>query len=179
MALFLDEKECIEFLQSRGYRVTKVSSDPLEKIKSVKDLLRFYESRLVYYSPERSFLYAKNYEEDSIYLSGLVKSRERLGLGRKEALQEAAQIIDVVLKYEKTLNLKSPITSPAIFSSRSIMNWACSILNGENSKTSAVDNERAIENCNFLSNKVFSQEDFYEASKEREKIMESLNGKRK
>jgi hypothetical protein len=145
----------------------------------VKELITYFYSRRRYYNPDRKFPFSVDYSTDSKYLSSFVRSRQKLGLGRKAAVAEAALIVDALFRFEEHLHLKNPIIGPAILTSRPLVDRVCSFMNGEVDEVGEAESEIFINELNEIYNEEFAERDFERASKEREKILENLDGKRK
>jgi len=175
MTLFFNEEEAIEELKSRGYRITKEVYPEAQVVRTMKDLVDFFYSRRRFYNPDRKFPYSIDYSEDAKKVSMFVRSRQKLGLGRKTAIAEAAALIDALFKFEKQLHLKEPIISPGILSSQSIMDKICSYLNGEVAEVSEVDNELYVAEINKYYDKKCVQQDLERADATRRKILERLD----
>jgi len=178
MELFFDEDDAIEKLQERGYRIIKEDFPEASSIRTVKELVDYFYSRRRYYNPDRKFPYSIDYSGNTKYISSFIRSREKLGLGRKAAVAEAALLIDALFKFEEHLKLREPIVSPAILQSRPLMDRICSFMNGEVGGVSEAESQMFINEVNEIYNKKFAERDFERASKERKKILEKLDGER-
>lgn len=177
--LFFDEQVAIEELQKRGYRVVKEDTLEASSITTIKELVDYFYSRRRYYNPDRKFPFSIDYSADSKYVSSFISSRQKLGLGRKAAITEAALLVDALFKFEEQLQLKTPIISPAILAVRPIMDRVCSFVNGEVAEAGEAENHLFIDEINVLLNKKFAGRDFEHANDERSRILENLrNGER-
>lgn len=172
MSLYFDEEEAISELQKRGYRVIKEKFPKVEFITTIRELVDYFYSRRKFYNPDRKFPYSIDYTEDNKYISSFIRSREKLGLGRKAAVQEAAVLIDTLFKFEEHLKLKTPIISPTILAVRPIMDRVCSFANGEVDEVAEWENLRFIDVINEKYEKKFFEADFKEAEIERKAILE-------
>jgi len=177
--LFFDEEEAIAVLQERGYRVFKEEYPEASSIKTVKDLVHYFYSRRYYYNSDRKFPYSIDHSTDSKAVSSFIRSRQKLGLGRKVAVTEATQLVNALFKFEEHLHLKAPIISPAILAVRPLMDRVCSFMNNEVAEVGEAQTEMYIDEINAIYRKEFDQRDFEQASEERQKIMENLDGERK
>jgi leucyl-tRNA synthetase len=175
MSLFFDEEEAIKELQSRGYRIVKTDLLEGASITTIRHLVDYFYSRRKFYNPDRSFPYSIDYTEDTKYVSSFIKSRQKLGLDRKAAVAEAAKLVDALFRYEKHLNLKAPVISPAILAVRPIMDRICSFVNGEVSNVNEYETELYMDQVNEYYNKNYAQKDFQRAAEERTRIQEKLN----
>lgn len=178
MSLFFDEEEAVQELRKMGYKVIKLNYPQFEQITSVKKLLEFF-----YYKREagRSDLkvdYYRDAKEDMEMMGQFVKSREKLGLGRKAALQEAALIIDGLFKYEKYLNLTTPIISPKILNVRSFVDRVCGFLNGDDPNVAESETSEYVTLLSEEYARKYQNAEFDSIKDERQKIMERLNVKR-
>lgn len=177
--LFFDEQAAIDGLQKRGYRVVKEDTLEAGSITTIKELVDYFYSRRRYYNPDRKFPFSIDYSADSKYISSFIRSREKLGLGRKAAIAEAALLVDALFKFEEQLSLRTPIISPAILAVRPIMDRVCSFVNGEVNEAAEAENNMVIDEINRILNKKFADQDFERASEERKRILENLsNGER-
>ncbi len=177
MALYFDKEEAITELQELGYRVSKIDFSEVESITSIKALVEHFYARRRYYNLEREYPLSIDYKEDTKKIASFVKSREKLGLKRRDAIQEAAVLIDAMFKFEKCLSLKEPIISLGILSVRPFMDRVCAMINGEIDSANQFDKELNAKEFNELYNKKFGERDFKRASEERTQILRGLNGK--
>lgn len=173
--LFFDEHEAIEELQRRGYRVIKEHFPTANSVSTVKDLTNYFYSRRRFYNEERKFPISIDYSEDIKAISSFVKSRQKLGLGRKAAVAEAAVIIDALFKFEPHLRLKEPILSPNILAVRPIIDRVCAFLNGEVDEVSETEAFLYGDEWNEYYNKRYAEEDFQKAARMRERILERID----
>lgn len=174
MSLYFDEEEAIIQLQERGYRVSKVDFSEVEAITSVKDLVEYFYARRKFYSEDRKYPLSIDYKEDTRKVASFVKSREKLGLKRKDAVKESALLIDAMFKFEEQLCLKEPIISLGILSSRPFMDRVCAMANGEVDAANQFDNDLSAKEFNELYNKKFGKRDFKKASEERKQMLRRL-----
>lgn len=177
-SLYFDEEEAVNELRDRGYRVEKVCFKEVERITTLRDLSAFFYYKRRCYNLGRQYNYEGNLVEDSKPLSLFVTARQKLGLSRKQAIQEAAVIVDALFKYEKHLHLKSPVISPHILASVSVVNRLCSYMNGEVPDVLEQDNAEYIDQINALYVQQYEKEDLERINKERKSVMEDLNVKR-
>lgn len=178
MSLFFDEDEAIEELQKRGYRVTKENYPEARSVSTVKDLVDYFYSRRKFYNPDRKFPFSIDYSSGTKFISSFINSRQKLGLGRKTAIQEAAILIDALFKYEEILGLKTPVISPAILAVRPIMDRVCACANGEVGEAFDLEQQLFVDEINEIYNQEFEERDFEKAAKERQIILEKINGKK-
>ena len=176
--LFFDEEEAIAALKERGYRVVKEEYPTAGSVTTVKDLVNYFYSRRYYYNTDRKFPYSIDYSNDSRDISSLIQSRQKLGLGRKAAVAEAALIVEALFRFEEHLHLKTPIRGPAILTSRPLVDRVCSFMNNEDAEVGEDDTKMFIEEVNELYRKEYAQRDFEQASEERKRILEKLDGER-
>ena len=175
MSLFLDEAEMVQELQAKGYRVVKVDFPEGKKASTVKDLVDFFYARRRFYNPDRKHPHSIDYSADVKYVSSFIQSRQKLGLGRKQAIEEAAVLIEALFKFEKHLRLKEPVVGANILAVRPIMDRICSFANGEVAEANETDTELQVNSWNEYYNKRFAAEDFEKAANERNKLLELLN----
>ena len=176
MTLYFDEEEAVTQLQDLGYRVSKVDFSEVEAITSVKSLVEYFYARRRFYNEDRKYPLSIDYKEDTRKVSSFVKSREKLGLKRKEAVQESALLIDAMFKFEKCFSLKEPIISLGILSVRPFMDRVCAMLNGEVDSANQFDNDLSAKEFNEFYNKKFGDRDFKRASEERKQMLRRLYG---
>lgn len=176
--LFFDEEEAIAELQKRGYRVIKEDFPEASSITTVRELVTYFYSRRRYYNPDRKFPYSIDYTIGTRDISSFIRSRQKLGLGRRAAVAEAALLIDALFKFEKHLKLKAPIMSPAILAVRPVMDRICSFVNDEVDEVSEVESQTYIDAINETYNKEFAEQDFDRAAEERKRILEDLDVER-
>ena len=173
--LFFDEQEAIKELQSRGYRVVKEDYPDAGSINTLRELVDYFYSRRRFYNPDRKFPYSIDYTDDVKTLSTFIRSRQKLGLGRKDAVREAAILVDAMFRLEKQMKLREPIISPSILSQAWAMDKVCSFLNGEVAEVGEYDTELYLNEVNEYYNKKNAARDFERAARERKKILEKLN----
>ena len=174
MNLYFDETEAIALLQEKGYRIIKINFESVENISSVKKLIEFFYARRFYYNKNRKFPLSIDYSKDSKFAADLVKSRQKLGLNRKNAIKESALIIDALFKYEKFLKLKEPICHLNIVTSRPIIDRVCTFLNEEVSEVNELETNEYIDKVNKLYEKTNAELEFDNAAKTRKKLLEKI-----
>lgn len=175
MSLYFDEKEAVEILRARGYRVIKVDFPDTQEITTIKQLVEYFYARRFFYNKERGFPASIDYKDNVKYASDLVRARQKLGLDRKNAVKESALIVDALFKYESFLGLKEPITHLTILTSRPIIDRICMYMNGEVDAVEQFNNDQYIEEINKIYDKEFLQRDFEKAASKRRIILEKLN----
>jgi len=173
--LYFDEEDAVKSLQDRGYRVIKVKFPSTESVTSVKRLVEYFYARRFYYNEDRKFPASIDWGKDNLYAADLVRSRQKLGLSRKNAVRESAELVDALFKYEEFLKLREPINHLTILTSRSIMDRVCNFVNGDVSEVEELKTNEYIEKINEVLDRENSQEDFENAAKKRKKILEKLN----
>jgi hypothetical protein len=177
MSLYFDEQEAVEELQRRGYRVFKESYPDFESIRTAKDLLEYFYARRKFYNPERRFPESIDHQGNTKVLSSLIRSRQKLGLSRQNAVRECAELIENMFKYEKHLYLKEPIISVNILAVRPIMDRVCSIANEENKEVVALENNKFLDQFYEDYEKTYGARDDDDAKEKRKEILEALDGK--
>lgn len=175
--LFFDEEVVIKKLQDLGYRIIKTQYLQTTSVSTIKQLIHYFYSRRYYYNRDRKFPYSIDYSIDSRSVSSFIKSRQKLGLGRKAAIEEATQLVDALFKFEKYLYLKNPIIRPAILAVRPLMDRVCSFLNNEVDEVGEADTEIYINEINEIYNKKFTKRDFQQAFIHRQNILKKMNSK--
>jgi len=176
MSLYFDDEEAAEKLRERGYRVVKVEFPAAAS--TIKDLIDYFYARRLFYNPDRPFPPSRNFVEDRKFLSVFVKKRQDLGLSRKEAIREAAMLIEVLFRFEEHLKLRTPVMSPKALLVGFIIERVCAIANDEIDEASEAETERYITEINEIYNKKFAERDKELATASRKRILERLDGKR-
>jgi len=97
--------DCKQYLISKGYRV----EDPPEKlkfnIKTLDELIEFFYSRMSLKHKELKFINRRKAMDRKI-MSEFVKSRMEKGINRERAVDECAEMIEILFKYEKKFKFK-------------------------------------------------------------------------
>ena len=176
MTLYFDEQEAVEELQKRGYRVFKESYPDSESIRTAKELVELFYARRKYYNPERRFPQSINYGGDTKIISSFIRTRQKLGLSRENAVRECAELIENMFKYEKHMSLKEPIISVNILAVNSIMDRVCSIANEENREVVELENDRCLNQFYEDYEKRYGERDDEHARQKRKEILEALDG---
>lgn len=174
MSLYFEEEEAIKILKERGYRVVKVEFPETQSITTIKKLVEFFYARRFFYNKDRKYPASVDFKNDSKFASDLVRSRQKLGLNRKQAIQEAASLIEGLFKFEPFLKLKEPINHLTIVTSRPIMDRICMYLNGESSDVEESLNEDYVNKLNKIYEKQYFDQDFEDAQHKRKHILEKL-----
>lgn len=173
--LFFDEEKAIEGLQERGYRIVKENFLEISPVTTVRGLVNYFYSCRRYYNPERKFPYSVDHTKGTRDISSFVRSRQKLGLGRKAAVAEAVVLINALFRFEEHLKLKGPIINPAILTNRPTMDRICSFMNNEVDEVGEIESHKYIDGINEAYNTEFAERDFERAAKERKRILEILN----
>lgn len=176
MSLYFDEEEAVEELRGRGYRVVKESYPGFESMKTAKDLVEYFYARRRFYNPARKFPESIDHQGGTKVVSSLIRSRQKLGLGRKSAVQECAVLIENMFKYEKHLNLKEPIISVNILAVRPFVDRICSIANEENREIEELENDRYLNEFYESYEKKYGERDDEIAREKLTEILEALDG---
>lgn len=174
-SLYFDEEEAVETLRERGYRVIKVDFPETQEITTVKQLVEYFYARRFFYNPDRPFPASIDYKGDTKYASDLIRARQKLGLSRKDAVREAAAIVDALFKYEAFLKLREPIVHLTILTSRPIVDRICMYMNGEVQEVEESRNDEYIDGINKIYDKEFAQRDFEKAAEKRRQVLERLH----
>ena len=176
MNLYFDEQEAVEELQKRGYRVFKESYPDFESIRTAKDLLEYFYARRKFYNSERRFPESIDHQGNTKVISSFVRSRQKLGLSKENAVRECAELIENMFKYEKHMSLKEPIISVNILAVRPIMDRVCSIANEENKEVVTLENDRCLNQFYEDYEKEYGERDDEIARQKRKEILEALDG---
>ena len=177
MNLYFDEQEAVEELQKRGYRVIKESYPDFESIRTAKELVELFYARRKFYNSERRFPESIDHQGNTKIISSFIRSRQKLGLSRENAVRECAELIENMFKYEKHMSLKEPIISVNILAVRPIMDRVCSIANEENREVVALENDRYLNQFYEDYEKEYGERDDKIARQKRKEILEALDGK--
>ncbi len=178
-SLYFDEEEMIEALRDRGYRVVLEDYGRVGNISNARQVVEWFYARRLYYNPDRKYpLSGINYSADSKLLSVFVRQRQKLGLSRKMALQEAALLIDTLFKYEKYLGLKEPVTSIRILTQSSIMDRVCAYASGEAPLVEEEKDRTFIDERNKIYNRENAEEDRQLAATRLKKMLENIYEKK-
>jgi len=116
--------EAKTLLERNGYKVIKTPDEAKEaaieagfrvslplfvdkSIKSFADLRNlFYKKLYAAYTDVAGYSFEGNYKIDMKYIRLLVESREKTGLNRENAIQEAAAIISIIFDYVDEFNFR-------------------------------------------------------------------------
>jgi len=175
MSLYFDQEEAIKTLQDRGYRVIKVDFPDTASVTTMKKLVEFFYARRFFYNSDRKFPASIDWKKDNLYASDLVRSRQKLGLSRKDAVREAAALVDALFKFEGFLKLREPINHLTILTSRPVMDRICNYMNAEVSEVEESKTGEYIDKINKIYDREYAQRDFEKAAESRKKILEKLN----
>ncbi|KKM18680.1 hypothetical protein LCGC14_1663220 [marine sediment metagenome] len=175
MSLYFDQEEAIKTLQDRGYRVIKVDFSDTASVTTMKKLVEYFYARRFFYNSDRKFPASIDWKKDNLYASDLVRSRQKLGLSRKDAVREAAALVDALFKYESFLKLREPINHLTILTSRPVMDRICNYMNAEVSEVEECKTGEYIDKINKIYDREYAQRDFEKAAESRKKILEKLN----
>ena len=114
-------------------------------VTSPSKLVKFFYDRVGYYNPELKYLPSADNKRDLSIAKGFIASRTSKSVGRKRAIQECCDIIEVMLKYEPLLGLDFRIYSMRILGQEKL-GWvtdkAVEMLNGLNAKVSADEDQK-------------------------------------
>jgi len=173
--LYFDEKEAVEELQNRGYRVIKETYPDFENIRTAKDLLEYFYARRKFYNLERKFPESIDHQGNTKIISSFVRSRQKLGLNKQTAVKECAELIENMFKYEKHFTLKEPIISVRILTSRPFMDRVCAVANGENREVQELENAKYLTKFYEDYEQRYGESDDVISQNKRREILEILN----
>ncbi len=173
--LYFDEEEAVEALQNCGYRVIKLDLPESSSVTSIKGLVDYFYACRLYYNQDRKFPNSRNFKEDTKYITTFVKKRQKLGLSKKFAVQEAVVLIETLFKFEKHLKLRTPVMSPVVLGLDFIMDRICAYANGEIDEVNEMDTEMFIDKMNKVYDKKFAERDSQRAAIGLERILEKIN----
>jgi len=98
-----------DYLISKGYRVKDPPENPKFNIKTLDELIEFFYSRMSLKHKELKYVTRRKAMDRKI-MSDFVKSRMAKGINRERAMDECAEMIDILFKYEEKFKFKYNIS---------------------------------------------------------------------
>jgi hypothetical protein len=108
-----------EFLIEKGFRVEDPPKALKFNITRLDDLINFFYSRMSLKNPKLKQI-KRNLGRDRKIASEFVKSRMEKGINRQRAYSEAAELIDILFKYEDRFKFKYPVESIGILGQKNL-----------------------------------------------------------
>lgn len=102
-----------ELLISKGYRVEDPPKNFKFNIKSTDGLIEFFYSRMSLKHPELKQV-SRRKARDRKIISEFIKVRMAKGINRERAIDECAEMIDILFRYEEKFKFKYPVLSIGI-----------------------------------------------------------------
>lgn len=102
-----------ELLISKGYRVEDPPESFKFNIKSIDGLIEFFYSRMSLKHPALKQV-SRRKARDRKIMSEFVKARMVKGINRERAMDECAEMVEILFKYEERFKFKYPVVSIGI-----------------------------------------------------------------
>jgi hypothetical protein len=112
-------EDCKQFLISKGYRVEDPPTRLKFNIKTLDELIEFFYSRMSLKHKELKFVSRRKVMDRKI-MSDFVKSRMDKGISRERAIDECAEMIDILFRHEEKFRFKYPVLSVGILGQRNL-----------------------------------------------------------
>ena len=111
--------ESKEYLISKGYRVEDPPESSKFNIKTLDELIEFFYSRMSLKHKELKYANRRKAMDRKI-MSDFVKSRMAKGINRERAIDECAEMIDILFRHEEKFNFKYPVLSVGILGQKNL-----------------------------------------------------------
>ena len=108
-----------DYLISKGYRVKDPPENPKFTIKTLDELIEFFYSRMSLKHKELKHVTRRKAMDRKI-MSDFVKSRMAKGINKERAIDECAEMIDILFRYEKKFKFKYPVLSVGILGQKNL-----------------------------------------------------------
>jgi hypothetical protein len=142
---------CLEFIFSRGYKLSENIIPLHPEIKNINDLINFFYNMFNRYHPD--MLLYKNNDQDRSIAKAFVESRKQAeGISDEMALAQCVEIIKVIFENEAKFNFTMPL-SFSIFGQKNcywITEFAVRMLNDKIKRDREELNERLADE--FMAN---------------------------
>lgn len=112
-------EDCKQFLINKGYRVEDPPDRLKFNIKTLDELIEFFYGRMSLKHKELKFISRRKVMDRKI-MSEFVKSRMNKGISRERAMDECAEMIDILFEHEEKFNFKYPVLSVGILGQRNL-----------------------------------------------------------
>lgn len=113
--------EAIDFLKERGY-VVRGPITLKEDVRTPAHLVRYFYDVLARYRTDSVTISTGNSTRDRVIAKGLIDARAKTGCGRKRAITESCELIDILLRHEERLGLSQTVHNMAVLGQGN-MSW--------------------------------------------------------
>jgi hypothetical protein len=111
--------DCKEYLISKGYRVEDPPKQLKFNIKKLDELIEFFYSRMSLKHKELKYV-SRRKAMDRKIMSEFVKARMTKGINRERAMDECAEMIDILFRHEEKFKFKYPVLSVGILGQKNL-----------------------------------------------------------
>lgn len=108
-----------DYLISKGYRVKDPPENSKFNIKTLDELIEFFYSRMSLKHKELKYVTRRKAMDRKI-MSDFVKSRMAKGINKERAIDECAEMIDILFRYEEKFKFKYPVLSVGILGQKNL-----------------------------------------------------------
>ena len=108
-----------DYLISKGYRVKDPPENQKFNIKTLDELIEFFYSRMSLKHKELKYV-SRRKAMDRKIMSEFVKSRMAKGINKERAIDECAEMIDILFRHEKKFKFKYPVLSVGILGQKNL-----------------------------------------------------------
>lgn len=108
-----------DYLISKGYRVKDPPENQKFNIKTLDELIEFFYSRMSLKHKELKYV-SRRKAMDRKIMSDFVKSRMAKGINKERAIDECAEMIDILFRNEKKFKFKYPVLSVGILGQKNL-----------------------------------------------------------
>jgi hypothetical protein len=108
-----------DYLISKGYRVKDPPENSKFIIKTLDELIEFFYSRMSLKHKELKYVTRRKAMDRKI-MSDFVKSRMAKGINKERAIDECAEMIDILFRYEEKFKFKYPVLSVGILGQKNL-----------------------------------------------------------
>jgi len=113
--------EAIDFLKERGY-VVRGPMMLKEDVRTPAQLVRYFYDVLARYRTDSVTISTGNSTRDRVIAKALIDARAKTGCGKKRAIAESCELIDILLKHESRLGLSQTVHNMAVLGQGN-MSW--------------------------------------------------------
>lgn len=169
-------KEYKEYLIEKGFRVEDPPESYKFNITTLVELVNFFYQKMSRKYPDLKQI-KRNFGRDRAIAKRFVDSRMESGINRLRALNEAAELIEILFKYEEDFKFKYPVQSIGILGQKNLR-WVTDKLERKWIEDKAREKARKLRTFNEQLEKAQETElkinqDSHEA--ELEKILEEMD----
>jgi len=108
-----------DYLISKGYRVKDPPENQKFNIKTLDELIEFFYSRMSLKHKELKYA-SRRKAMDRKIMSDFVKSRMAKGINKERAIDECAEMIDILFRHEKKFKFKYSVRSVGILGQKNL-----------------------------------------------------------